>query len=95
MSKAEKITILGSLASSALLAGYFMLKPQIADRKVVGGETLQEKRGRILKDGRVRVLYSTMSFFYLQKYESNAQSLMFLKEILDIAKPKFVALQLS
>ena len=36
-----------------------------------------------------------MSFFYLQRYEPNAQSLLFLKDILDVSKPKYVALQLS
>lgn len=95
MSKAEKLTILGCLASGGLFSAYYMMKPYAPTFSQSGGETLAEKRKRVLSHPSMRVLYSSMSFFYLQSYVNDAKSLMLLKEVLDVAKPKFVALQLA
>lgn len=43
----------------------------------------------------MRVLYSTMTFFYLQGFKRTGEDLAQLKEVLDVAKPKLVALQIS
>lgn len=36
-----------------------------------------------------------MTFFYLQSYQKTGEDLALLKEVLDVAKPKYVALQVS
>ncbi len=63
MSRAEKITILGSLGSAALLSAYFMMRPYLPQKTV--GESVAEKRKRIISNPNMRVLYSSMSFLYL------------------------------
>jgi hypothetical protein len=89
MSKVEKIGILGMLGSASLISAYFLLRPYAPSL----GPDLDaaDRRKSIINNPNIRVLYSSMSFFYLQTYENNAKSLMLLKDMLDVAKPKFVA----
>ncbi len=59
-------------------------------------ETVVEKRDKILHDPNVRILYSTMTFFYLLGYEpGSVKSLFTLHDILSISKPSLIALPLS
>lgn len=58
-------------------------------------ETL-EIRKKILANNHVKILFSTMSFFYLQGFKPKEMlSLSTLYDILTIAKPNYIALQLS
>lgn len=58
-------------------------------------ETL-EIRKKILANKHVKILFSTMSFFYLQGFKPKEMlSLSTLYDILTIAKPNYIALQLS
>lgn len=94
MSKVEKITILTSLGTAALFSAYFLLKPY-APKFGNSVEGLADKRKGVINDPNMRVLYSSMSFFYLQGYESGPKNLFLLRDVLDVAKPKIIALQLS
>jgi hypothetical protein len=53
-------------------------------------------RQELVKRHDTKLLYSTMSFFYLQGFESESiDSFITLKKILDIEKPNIVALPIS
>ena len=55
-----------------------------------------ETRKRITSDKNVKILFSTMSFFYLQGFKTgDFKSMTMLHDILRIASPKYIALQLS
>ena len=56
----EKVFVLGSLALTGLFASYQVFKPSAVKK-----EKSAEVRERLLKEGATRMLYSTMSFFYL------------------------------
>lgn len=64
MSKVEKITILGSLGSALLISAYYLLKPY-APKFDEAEDGLTSKRKRVINNPNMRVLYSSMSFFYL------------------------------
>ena len=54
------------------------------------------KRERLMQDKDIRFLYSSLTFFYLQGYrENDLNSLFNLSDILQVAKPKFVAMPMS
>lgn len=55
-----------------------------------------ETRKRITSDKNVKILFSTMSFFYLQGFKTGEfKSMTMLHDILKIASPNYIALQLS
>ncbi|CAD8073908.1 unnamed protein product [Paramecium sonneborni] len=93
MTKAEKAAIIFGLGSTALLAIYSIVKPRMSQGN--NTESLIQRRNAILNKDNMRVLYSTMTFFYLQGYKKTGEDLALLKEVLDVAKPKLVALQIS
>ena len=95
MSKVEKITILTSLGTAAVFSAYFLFKPYAPKFGTSDDDSIADKRKRVINHPNMRVLYSSMSFFYLQGYESGPQNLFLLRDVLDVAKPKLVALQLS
>jgi len=55
-----------------------------------------ETRKRVTADKNVKILFSTMSFLYLQGFKSQEfKSMTLLHDIFKIASPNFIALQLS
>lgn len=94
MSLFEKVCILGSLGAVGVFSVYSIFAP--AKKGSLKKEDVQQKRDKLLKDKNMRILYSTMTFFYLQGFEQeNLHSFYNLYDILTISKPKLVALQLS
>ncbi|EDK31396.1 transmembrane protein, putative (macronuclear) [Tetrahymena thermophila SB210] len=93
MSMFEKVCILGSLGAVGLFSVYSIFAPS---KNKLKKEEIQQKRQKLVNDDNMRVLYSTMTFFYLQGFEQEKlQSFHNLYDILQISKPKLVALQLS
>jgi hypothetical protein len=87
----EKGVVLASLALTGSFAGYMMFKPAGVTK-----EKSADVRARLHREGATRMLYSTMSFFYLDPFQQeDAQSFRRMKEILDLGAPQLVALQLS
>lgn len=87
MALVEKASILIALTSTAGFCLYSMMKPRFS--KAFNGEEIVEKRKFILSHHDIRVLYSSMSFLYLQSYKNEPKSLFLLKDVLDVAVREF------
>lgn len=93
MSKFEKILIMSSLAGVGLAGVYSVLSNKAESAKK---EDLMIIRERLVKDPQIKILYSTMTFFYLQGFEQRKlDSFYKFYDILGVAKPKFIALPIS
>jgi hypothetical protein len=82
MSHIEKGLTIVALASMGLIIGYSFLKPH--GMRGLSTSEIIEKRKELLKNPNIKVLYSSMSFFYLQSYTKQASDLILLKEVLDV-----------
>lgn len=83
MALIEKASIIFALTTAAGFSIYSALKPRIS--KSLNNQSIIEKRKEIIANKDVRVLYSSMSFLYLQAYHNEPKDLILFKDILDIS----------
>eukprot|EP01017_Pseudomicrothorax_dubius_P005905 TRINITY_DN11605_c0_g1_i1.p1 TRINITY_DN11605_c0_g1~~TRINITY_DN11605_c0_g1_i1.p1 ORF type:complete len:232 (+),score=46.35 TRINITY_DN11605_c0_g1_i1:128-823(+) len=95
MSLLEKGLILGSLGAIGGYSVYFVLKHRVGRVSTSSAEYFQ-RRLELLKNPKIKILYSTMTLLYLQGIERNETSGLYdLHELLDLSRPNFVALPIS
>lgn len=87
----EKLVLGAMVTSTAAFAGYCMFKdPEVKK------EDAFKVRQELLHKKNVKMLYSTMSFFYLMGFKSkDPESFITLQSILNIETPQIIAVPLS
>jgi hypothetical protein len=87
----EKVVLGGLVTSTAIFTCWAIFRDPEVQK-----EDAFKIRQELLKERNVKMLYSTMSFFYLQGFKSkDPQSFITLQTILNIEAPQIVALPLS
>ena len=88
----EKIAVIGSVSAVTVFGLNAYLRPKVRSSK----QDFHLLREQLVKTREVRMLYSTMSFFYLQGFrQTDPKSFLTLKEVLKLSPPNLVILQLS
>jgi hypothetical protein len=87
----EKIFLAGSIGVSILFMGAMYFKSPKGEK-----HDSFKVRQELVKTNDVKMLYSTMSFFYLQGFKSKSiESFYRLYDIMKIEKPQLVAIPVS
>jgi hypothetical protein len=87
----EKIVLGTAVSSTAVFALYSIFK----DPEVKKEDAFQTRQ-QLIQQKNVKMLYSTMSFFYLEGFKSkDPNSFITLQSILNIETPQIVAVPLS
>ena len=95
MSIFEKGLIISSLIGVVGVGTYYTIKYNYGGQKMSRSE-MYEKRLQLLEKENVKMLFSTLSFFYLQGYDKKQLSSYYtFYDMLHLAKPTLIALQLS
>lgn len=72
MKPSEKFTVFASFATTALFSTYILTRRKKPKPVQAVGESIADKRKRLLQDPNVRILNNKMTFLYLQSYEGTA-----------------------
>lgn len=87
----EKVMAMGFIGASVFIMGVAFFK----DTKATKHDSFKVRQ-ELLTRNDTKMLYSTMSFFYLQGFEQESTDSFFtLHKIMEIEKPQIVALPIS
>jgi hypothetical protein len=97
----EKAVILGSIVGITGYGTYHLLYSRRTyeskiSKTLLKEETFVKTRDQLLETGKVRLLYSSMSYLYLYKtLKDSPESLYLLSDLLAFSRPKFLGMMMS